>query len=113
MRNLSTYYATAGYIVAQPVIDLVTDPVQAIENQAFTLLCNVSALDALTGISWLKDGSALDTSDSAKYSGGNVITPSLTVQSATDSDEGSYQCLATNTFGTGTGTEVTVILNCK
>uniref|UniRef100_A0A8W8KZ99 Ig-like domain-containing protein n=1 Tax=Magallana gigas TaxID=29159 RepID=A0A8W8KZ99_MAGGI len=38
----------------------------------------------------------------SKYSGGNVITPDLTIANTDTTDQGFYRCLATNSVGTST-----------
>lgn len=44
--------------------------------------------------------SVVNTSDSSKYSGGTILTPSLTIYSFAVSDIGSYRCSAQNSVGT-------------
>lgn len=67
-----------------------------------TISCYV--LGDCTGIIWefQHNGvtSIVDTSDSSKYSGGTVSTPSLTIYNFAVSDIGSYRCLAKNSIGT-------------
>lgn len=47
----------------------------------------------------------LDISNGNKYIGGTRNTPSLTIQSTGDSDEGYYICTATNAVGTGSSSQ--------
>lgn len=43
---------------------------------------------------------SLDLTNSDKYSGSLIDTPSLTIFGATNQDEGNYVCSATNSVGT-------------
>lgn len=43
---------------------------------------------------------SLDLTNSDKYSGSLIDTPSLTIFGATNQDEGDYVCSATNSVGT-------------
>ncbi|KAI8775258.1 neural cell adhesion molecule 1, partial [Biomphalaria glabrata] len=93
---------------AKPNIDVPTTNVVAIENQPFTLTCNISTNDTVIGFYWTKSGSQLNTSDTLKYSGGTLGQPSLTVLSAIEADAGLYRCVASNSVGTTTSAEITV-----
>jgi hypothetical protein len=66
-----------------------------------TITCTVSADPGVTRIIWqiinpaTNQGVNIDTSI-AKYSGGTLAIPSLTINPVGESDEGNYQCLAEN-----------------
>lgn len=60
---------------------------------------------AVTSIKWLLSGQIKDISDSNKYSGGNPITPSLTIYNIASTDAGKYQCVATNLVGSTTSSQ--------
>lgn len=66
--------------------------------------CTVTGSYAISRVFWEHqyDGvtSVVDTSDSTKYSGGTVSSPSLTIYSFAVSDIGSYRCSAQNSVGT-------------
>jgi hypothetical protein len=51
---------------------------------------------------------SINQGNSAKYSGGTVNTPSLTIQNAVTSDSGVYRCSATNAVGTGQSQDTTL-----
>uniref|UniRef100_A0A8W8J8V8 Ig-like domain-containing protein n=1 Tax=Magallana gigas TaxID=29159 RepID=A0A8W8J8V8_MAGGI len=54
---------------------------------------------ALTAVYWLFKGANLSSSESNKYSGGNLNTQSLTINSIGPTDAGEYRCVATNLVG--------------
>lgn len=80
-------------------------------GSSITLKCTVFATPSATVVEWNKfdqNGIAYKinvASQSSKYSGGTVNTPSLTILNAEDSDETYYTCQATNAAGTGTSTQ--------
>ena len=80
-----------------------------------TLTCVVSANPSATSVTWYRvTNSGLEpivVGSSSKYSGGSVATPSLTLSSAVDSDQGTYRCTATN--AAGTGSSANVVLNVE
>lgn len=60
---------------------------------------------AHTSVRWVKTLNNVETditvTNSNKYSGGSVNTPSLTISSAASADGGYYKCYASNSVGTG------------
>jgi len=76
-----------------------------------TITCTVSADPGATRIIWqiinpaTSQGVNIDTSI-AKYSGGTLAIPSLTINPVGESDEGTYQCLAENAIGTTTSNQI-------
>lgn len=67
-----------------------------------TINCTASVSQdspALTAIHWLLNGTNLVISDSAKYSGGIVSNPSLSIKNIAPTDAGVYRCGATNLVG--------------
>lgn len=70
-----------------------------------TLGCTVTANPTHTVVYWQRIGNNnvgtnVDMNNN-KYSGSTVNSPSLTINNAALSDEGSYRCYATNSIGTG------------
>nr|XP_022325054.1 hemicentin-1-like isoform X45 [Crassostrea virginica] len=80
-----------------------------------TLTCVVSANPSATSVTWYRVTNSglvpIVVGSSSKYSGGSVATPSLTLSSAVDSDQGTYRCTATN--AAGTGSSANVVLNVE
>ena len=70
-----------------------------------TLECTVTATPGHTSVQWRRTingvQTAITVSNNNKYSGSEVNTPSLTINTADNSDEGFYTCYATNSVGTG------------
>lgn len=60
---------------------------------------------ALTAVYWLFKGEHLGSSESNKYSGGNLNTQSLTINSIGPTDAGEYRCVATNLVGSTTSSQ--------
>lgn len=54
---------------------------------------------AVTAIQWLLNDININVSNSNKYSGGSVATPSLTIHNIGSNDAGKYKCMATNPVG--------------
>nr|XP_022324738.1 hemicentin-1-like isoform X39 [Crassostrea virginica] len=70
-----------------------------------TVTCLVSGTPPATAVSWQyttnSNTTTINLSNTAKYSGGSIGTPSLTIFNVSKADEGSYRCQATNIIGTG------------
>ncbi|XP_078326829.1 hemicentin-1-like isoform X7 [Crassostrea virginica] len=70
-----------------------------------TITCLVSGTPPATAVSWQyttnSNTTTINLSNTAKYSGGSIRTPSLTIFNVSKADEGSYRCQATNIIGTG------------
>ena len=69
-----------------------------------TIPCIVTSSPSAAKISWRHISKGISTDinvNSAKYAGGDVITPDLTIMDAARVDTGYYVCSATNIVGTG------------
>ncbi|XP_025101325.1 hemicentin-1-like isoform X2 [Pomacea canaliculata] len=82
-------------------------------GQNVTIPCNVSAVPTVTSVTWLRDGAVLSVNNGAKYSGGTVSTPALTIRNVVRSDAATYTCRVTNAVGTREGTNVTLVVQYK
>ena len=91
--------------------DLLTVTIQStsfnavIGSNSQTLGCTITGTPQATSVTWTKTvgGQTTDidvASNSGKYSGSTVSSPSLIIQSIAQSDEGNYVCTATNVVGT-------------
>ncbi|VDI54451.1 hemicentin [Mytilus galloprovincialis] len=79
-------------------------------GSSVTIQCTVFATPSASSITWKKISqngaeSFINVANSAKYNGGTIGTPSLTVQNAGEGDEAYYVCSATNAAGTGTSSQ--------
>ncbi|VDI76863.1 hemicentin [Mytilus galloprovincialis] len=79
-------------------------------GQTVTLGCTVTGSPAATNVYWQKTVNNVVTTISSstntnKYSGSTVSTPSLTIVNADQSDEATYVCFATNGVGLGQSTQ--------
>ncbi|XP_065932028.1 platelet binding protein GspB isoform X4 [Magallana gigas] len=94
--------AFLSVIGSAPVTIIGPDISVTVGDQA-TISCSVTGYPLSTAISWqrIANGvrSNVDTSQ-ARFSGGTVANPSLTINPVEGSDEGDYQCSATNYLGT-------------
>lgn len=73
-----------------------------------TIHCNASVsqdFPALTSVYWLLNGQNLEISNSAKFSGGTVSNPSLTIKNLASTDAGEYHCGAMNLLGSSTSSQ--------
>lgn len=100
----------------KPVVTIGAPSYSVDYGSSITLVCTVVANPVYTVVSWTKTkagGSTenVDLSDTAKYSGSRIGSPSLTIRSAVDSDEATYVCSATNSIGQGSssGTVLNVV----
>ncbi|XP_052062340.1 hemicentin-1-like [Mytilus californianus] len=69
-----------------------------------TLECKITSVPNLTAVSWKTDASgSLQDIDPlhAKYNGGTIVKPSLTLLNINFEDDGKYVCMGTNLLGTG------------
>lgn len=84
-------------------------------NASNTLVipCNVNALPAITSLTWYQGQQLLNTSDTTRYSGGTVVSTSLTILKLAPKDAGNYYCVATNSKGTTFSGTTVLTVNYK
>ncbi|GFO02843.1 hemicentin 1 [Plakobranchus ocellatus] len=111
------YYFAAFHsrpqFTAQPVITPPPASVTGSESVPVVLPCEITPLDGLQVLRWQKDGVNIVVSNSARYTGGTVLNPSLTILTPSDADSGSYRCVATNQYGTTAGGDFTLDIQYK
>lgn len=84
-----------------------------------TLECRVTGSPTATKVYWTKSqaGGASQTinmTDTNKYSGSSLTSPSLVIRNAQSSDDGTYRCWATNAVGTAQSSPTKVTISgCK
>ncbi|RUS78514.1 hypothetical protein EGW08_013726, partial [Elysia chlorotica] len=88
---------------SRPIITPPPASVTGREGTSVTLPCEITPLDSLQELKWQKNGLDLSVTDSARFFGGTVSTPSLTFLNPRDTDSGNYRCVATNQYGTSAG----------
>ncbi|XP_063428591.1 hemicentin-1-like isoform X14 [Mytilus trossulus] len=82
-------------------------------GDSVTLECTVTSVLPVTSVQWQRNVGGIittitSTSNTNKYSGNTVTTPSLTISVTALSDTGDYTCFATNSVGTGQSTVTTL-----
>ncbi|XP_052060944.1 titin-like isoform X2 [Mytilus californianus] len=105
------------------ILSLVVEPDHAnvIIGNNQTITCSISGQPSARGIIWYFTPtyeSKVEISpenNAAKYSGGTISDPSLTILNFQTSDNGAYVCTATNTAGRGNSNSsvLTCISNCQ
>lgn len=91
---------------ARPVVTIPQSQLSVTVGVSVTMVCTVSSNPVHTSVYWQKvvNGVAtnINLSQTNKYLGSTISSPSLTVLNAVIADEGYYTCNAQNSFGTGT-----------
>ncbi|XP_060068235.1 hemicentin-1-like [Ylistrum balloti] len=90
-----------------PTVTIPVSSYDVVTGSSITITCSVSANPPHTSVSWTRANNINSSPvsiviDGTTYSGGSVNSPSLTINSASASDQGYYVCRATNSIGTGT-----------
>ena len=110
--SLVLFFASTGVPVA-----IIGPDISVTVGDRATISCSVTGYPLSTAISWLKIANGVRTNvdvSQARFSGGTVSVPSLTITSVETSDEGDYQCSATNILGTSqSGTAYLDVLGSK
>ncbi|XP_069133862.1 hemicentin-1-like isoform X4 [Argopecten irradians] len=96
---------------AVPTVNIPLNAYTVITGQSITIVCNVAANPTASSISWSKTVGTVTsilTIDNTKFTGGNIQTPSLTINNAGANDEATYKCSATNVVGSATSNAATL-----
>ncbi|XP_076088318.1 hemicentin-1-like [Mytilus galloprovincialis] len=101
-HSASTTLTVTGSLLT---VDISPDYADLLEGQSQLITCTITGEPAATAIIWYftQTGSSeqrtLSTGNTAKYYGGNVQYPSLTILNFQSFDGGTYVCSATNEVG--------------
>ena len=96
-----------------PVVNVLQLSYSTNIGSSVTLECTVTSNPTHTNVYWQRTINGQTTqittgTNTNKYSGSTVNTPSLTINTVAQSDTGSYRCLADNVIGTGQS-QITVL----
>ena len=111
--------ATTLTVVTLPTVTIPVTAYTVTTGQSITLACTVTSATQVGSVFWqINFGGQITTINSNtntnKYSGSTVTTPSLTILNADNSDAGVYTCFATNSAGTGqSGTTTLTVTGSK
>ncbi|XP_071174281.1 uncharacterized protein [Mytilus edulis] len=105
----STLYIASSTETHNNILSLVVEPDNAnvILGNNRTISCTLSGKPSAQDITWYftptneSKNEICPRNNSAKYSGGTISDPSLTILNFQTSDSGAYECSATNAAGTG------------
>jgi hypothetical protein len=89
-----------------PQVNILSSTYSVNVGSSVTLQCTVSANPIHTTVYWKRITNEVSTdvnvfTNSNRYGGSTVNSPSLIISNAVTSDEGFYVCYATNSVGTG------------
>ncbi|XP_060079143.1 hemicentin-1-like [Ylistrum balloti] len=112
-NNVGEGQSSQAYLYVTGNLPLVTVPQSSYSvslEDTVTILCTVTATPSATSVTWEYTNNAGMTSvvdlTNSRYSGGTIASPSLRIDSAQLSDQGSYKCKATNTVGEGESSDI-------
>ncbi|MGH0187289.1 UNVERIFIED_CONTAM: hypothetical protein FKN15_024289 [Acipenser sinensis] len=112
-NNITLRYAkeTREIIVVEPITNVNVKPslAQPIANQALNLTCEVLGSQTVSSRLWLKDGQPLSTSDRITLS---VDSSVVSFNPVLQSDNGEYQCNASNPLSEVTSTGYRLEVYC-
>ncbi|CAG2228771.1 unnamed protein product [Mytilus edulis] len=79
-----------------------------------TLACSVTSSSALNQVFWQRTVNGFVTTitsstNTNKYSGSTTSVPGLTILNTDSNDQGTYQCFASNAFGTGQSSTIAAL----
>ena len=81
-----------------PVVSI-SSPEPVVEGQSVTIACQSEARPAVTSVTWKKEQDVILVTDDNRFSGGSVLTPSLTIDPVVRTDVGEYTCWMRNGVG--------------
>ncbi|CAC5377795.1 HMCN [Mytilus coruscus] len=106
-QSAQTYVDVTGTI---PVVNITKSQYSVTVGSSVIMVCTVSANPVHTLVYWQKDVNGVATninlSQTSKYSGSTMTSPSLTILNAVIADQGYYKCSAQNSVGTGTSSQI-------
>ena len=97
-----------------PQVTVTRDAYSVDVGGSVTLQCSVTADPVHNNVYWRKVDGGTETSitiDNSKYTGSTISNPSLTINTVTFNDTGTYYCYASNSVGTGVSTQVIVAVS--
>ncbi|XP_041091106.1 carcinoembryonic antigen-related cell adhesion molecule 5-like isoform X3 [Polyodon spathula] len=111
-NNITLRYdnVTSSITVIEPITNVTLNPTpeQPILNNPFNLTCEVSGLGSADSRLWMMDGQPLSTDNRITLS---VDNSTVSFNPALLSDNGTYQCTASNLVSSKTGAEYKLIVN--
>ncbi|XP_052103246.1 hemicentin-1-like [Mytilus californianus] len=112
-NSVGTGTSTQTFLNVQgtiPVVNITKSQYSVTVGSSVTMVCTVSANPVHTLVYWQKDVNGVATninlSQTSKYSGSTMTSPSLTLLNAVIADQGYYTCSAQNSVGTGTSSQI-------
>lgn len=99
-------YVSMYFFLDAPQVNILSSAYSVNVGSSVTLQCTVSANPVHTTVYWKRITNGVSTdvnvfTNSNRYGGSTVNSPSLIISNAVTSDEGFYVCYATNSVGTG------------
>ncbi|XP_063440667.1 hemicentin-1-like isoform X5 [Mytilus trossulus] len=114
-NSFGTGQSSQGTLTVQgnaPSVSLIHNAMNVDFGNNVTIGCVISANPSHTSVYWKKisgvQAITIDMTNTNKYGGGTLASPSLYIISADTSDAADYICFATNSFGTGQSSQGTL-----
>ncbi|XP_063440664.1 hemicentin-1-like isoform X2 [Mytilus trossulus] len=114
-NSFGTGQSSQGTLTVQgnaPSVSLIHNALNVDFGNNVSIGCVISANPSHTSVYWKKisgvQAITIDMTNTNKYGGGTVASPSLYIISADTSDAADYICFATNSFGTGQSSQGTL-----
>lgn len=99
--------------VQPPTINVIKSSLSGTSGKSVTLTCSVTSSETVSEVYWQKDGKTKinSSSNTKKYSGCSVSTPSMTILNLEKSDAGSYVCYAKNSGGQSESSAIKLVVS--